>query len=110
LAGPSGVKAADAAHAQLLRRAALCNKSLDRCASADSRPRRRGVDLIQTARDVAELLRPSAPTGFYFDIRPKAGVSVFADTDEVFRILFNLMKQRRRGRKPRGGFADETHA
>ena len=91
LAGPSGVKAADAAHALLMRGAALCNKSLDRCAGADSRARRRDVDLIQTARDVAELLRPSAPKGFCFDIRPDAGISVLADPDEVFRILFNLM-------------------
>jgi signal transduction histidine kinase len=91
LAGPSGVKAADAAHALLMRGAALCNKSLDRCAGADRRARRRGVDLIQTARDVAELLGPSAPKDFCFDIHPNAGISVLADPDEAFRILFNLM-------------------
>src|SRR6516162_2624629 len=41
LSGPSGAKAADAAHALLARGAALCNDALDRTAGADSRARRR---------------------------------------------------------------------
>ena len=46
LSGPSGAKAADAAHALLTRGATLCNNALDRTAGADGRARRRGVDLI----------------------------------------------------------------
>src|SRR5262245_75697 len=91
LCGPSGTKAADAAQALLTRGAALCNKALDCTANTDNRARRRGVDLIQVARQVADLLLASAPKNLSLDICPDAGVSVFADPDELFRILFNLM-------------------
>lgn len=91
LSGPSGAKAADAAHALLTRGATLCNSVLERTASADGRPHRRGVDLVQIARHVADLLAPTAPKGFSFDIGQHGAASVLADSDEVFRILFNLM-------------------
>jgi signal transduction histidine kinase len=91
LSGPSGTKAADAAQALLTRGAALCNKALDCTANTDNRARRRGVDLIQVARHVADLLLASAPKNFSLDISPDASVSVFADPDELFRILFNLV-------------------
>ena len=91
LCGPSGAKAAEAAHALLTRGAALCDNALDRTASADARARRKGVDLIQTARQVALLLAPTAAKEFSFDIVQNGTASVLADPDEVFRILFNLM-------------------
>ena len=91
LSGPSGMKAADAAHALLTRGAAICNNALDRSANPDGRPRRRGVDLVAIARQVADLLGPAAPAGFTFDIAQNAAASALADPDEVFRILFNLM-------------------
>ena len=56
LSGPSGAKSADAAHALLTRGATLCNSVLDRGAKADSHARRKGVDPIQVARQVADLL------------------------------------------------------
>jgi signal transduction histidine kinase len=91
LSGPAGAKAADAAHALLSRCSALCNGALERAAQGDARARRKGVDVIAVARQVADLLAPSAPAGFLFDIAPQGTVSVLADSDEVFRILFNLM-------------------
>jgi signal transduction histidine kinase len=91
LSGPSGVKAADAAHALLTRGAALCNTALDRAVNADFRARRRGVDLVQIAHQVIDLLSPTAPKGFCFKAGHEAAGCALADTDEVFRILFNLM-------------------
>jgi signal transduction histidine kinase len=91
LSGPSGTKAAGAAQVLLARGTALCNKALDCTANTDNRARRRGVDLFQVVRHVADLLLASAPKNFSLDICPDAGVSVFADPDELFRILFNLM-------------------
>jgi signal transduction histidine kinase len=91
LSGPSGAKASDAAHALLTRGAAMCNNALDRSTNPDGRPRRRGVDVIGIAREVADLLAPAAPQGFIFDIVQNAAAAVLADPDEVFRILFNLM-------------------
>jgi signal transduction histidine kinase len=91
LSGPSGAKAADAAHALLTRGATLCNAVLDRTTSADGRARRKGVDLMQVARHVVDLLAATAPKDFSFDIEQSGGICVLADPDEVFRILFNLM-------------------
>ena len=64
LSGPSGAKAADAAHALLSRGSSLCNGILDRMMSVDGRARRKGVDLMQIARQIADLLAPTAPAGF----------------------------------------------
>ena len=91
LSGPSGAKAANAANALLTRGVALCNDALDRTAGADSRARRRGVDMIGIARQVADLLAPAAPKDFSFDINQSCSASVVADSNETFRILFNLM-------------------
>jgi signal transduction histidine kinase len=91
LAGPAGAKAANAAHALLDRGATLCNSALERAATADIRARRRGVDLAQIARQIADLLGPIAPKGFAFKIGQEGTGCVLADPDEIFRILFNLM-------------------
>jgi signal transduction histidine kinase len=91
LAGPSGAKAANAAHALLDRGAALCNGALERAAATDVRARRRGVDPAQLARQIADLLGPTAPKGFAFRIGQEGTACVLADPDELFRILFNLM-------------------
>ena len=88
LSGPSGAKAANAAHTLLTRGAALCNDALDRTAGAE---RRRGVDMIGIARQVADLLAPAAPKDFSFDISQSCSAAVVADPNETFRILFNLM-------------------
>jgi signal transduction histidine kinase len=69
----------------------LCNSAIDRETIGDGRPRRRGVDLLQSARQCADLLAPNAPTRFSFQIDSGGSVSVLADPDEVFRILFNLL-------------------
>src|ERR1700687_4033335 len=64
LSGPGGAKAADAAHALLALGATLCNNALERSSAAEAHARRRGVALLQIARQVADLLRPCAPQGF----------------------------------------------
>ena len=91
LSGPGGAKAADAAYALLVRGTTLCNKALQPVGAAGSPARRRGVDLPQIARDVADLIRACAPKDFSFDIPRNGTGSVLADPDDVFRILFNLM-------------------
>jgi signal transduction histidine kinase len=91
LSGPSGAKAANAAHVLLTRGTALCNDALDRTTVTDSRPRRKVADLIGIACHVADLLAPTAPKDFFFDISQSRSASVLADPNETFRILFNLM-------------------
>jgi signal transduction histidine kinase len=91
LSGTSGVKAADAAYALLIRGTILCNSVLDCATSAGKHARRRRADLVQIARQIACLLAPSAPKDFSFDIDRNSAGYVLADPDDVFRILFNLM-------------------
>jgi signal transduction histidine kinase len=91
LSGPSGAKAVDAAYALLTRGTVLCNSALDGSANADNSTRRRRVDLIQTARQIADLLAPRAPKDFSFDIGQNNAACALADPDDIFRILFNLM-------------------
>jgi signal transduction histidine kinase len=90
LSGPGGTKAADGIQALLARGAALCNDWVEG-AARDGRIRRKGVDLMQVSRQVADLLAPSAPKDFSIELEPSSPVTVLADPDEVFRILFNLM-------------------
>jgi signal transduction histidine kinase len=91
LSGPSGVKAADAVYVLLTRGAVLCNSALDCSNGAGNHARRRRVDLVRTAQQIAGLLEPSAPKDFSFDIDKNCAGYVLADPDDVFRILFNLM-------------------
>jgi hypothetical protein len=64
---------------------------MDCTTNADNNARRRRVDLVQTARQIADLLAPIAPKEFSFDIGQNSAGCVLADPDDVFRILFNLM-------------------
>jgi signal transduction histidine kinase len=91
LSGPNGARAADAAHDLLARSAALCNKRLGRSAIDNGRAQCKGVDIMQTARKIANLLAANAPPEFSFDIARNGNACVLADPDDVFRILFNLM-------------------
>jgi signal transduction histidine kinase len=91
LSGPSGIKAADAVYVLLTRGAVLCDSAMDCATGAGSHARRRRVDLVRTAQQIADLLEPSAPKDFSFDIDKNSAGYVFADPDDVFRILFNLM-------------------
>src|SRR3974377_597447 len=68
LSGPSGAKAADAAYVLLTRGTVLCNTALDASVNADNSTHRRRVDLVETARQIADLLAPGAPKGFSFNI------------------------------------------
>ncbi len=91
VSGPGGAKAANAAYALLIRCTDLCTSALDPTDGAGNTVRRRRVDLVQSALQAADLLAPSAPMGFSFDIDQRGAGWVLADPDDVFRILFNLM-------------------
>jgi signal transduction histidine kinase len=64
---------------------------LERTATMDARTRRRGVDSITLAHQIADLLASTAPEGFTFAIERSGPVAALADPDDLFRILFNLM-------------------
>src|SRR3974377_188229 len=57
LAGPSGGRAASAANHLLMRVAALCNDSLRENANEFSAPRRTSLDIVETIRQVLDILR-----------------------------------------------------
>jgi len=99
LAGTAGHKAVEAAHALMLRATAMCEQAQ----RGDPAPRRRPVEAVAAVRQVAELVRPTAPAGFDIRVHAEGLYPITADADQLFRILFNLLHNaaavaRRRGK------------
>ena len=70
LAGPSWVKAASAAHQLLMKVTALCNDLLCERAHEFSAPRRTSFDIVETIRQVIDILRPITPAGLNIKLHP----------------------------------------
>ena len=90
LAGPSGARAASAAHQLLTRVAALCNDLLRENANEFSAPRRTSLDIVETIRQVIDILRPITPAGLTITLHPDYRHMVLGNPNDVFRIVFNL--------------------
>ena len=90
LAGPPGVKAAAAAHQLLMKVTAFCNDSLHERANEFSTPRRTSFDIVETIRQVIDVLRPITPAGLKIKLHPDYRHVVFGNPNDVFRIVFNL--------------------
>src|SRR5262249_22158249 len=96
-------KAVEAAHALMLRATTMCEQALAQTHRGEATPRRRTVEAAAAARQVAELIAPTAPAGFGIRVHAAGLFPVTADADHLFRILFNLLHNaaavaRRRGR------------
>ena len=89
-AGPAGIKAASAAHQLLTKVTALCNDSLRENANEFSAPRRTGLDIVETIRQVIDILRPITPAGLKIKLNPDYRNMVLGNPNDVFRIVFNL--------------------
>src|SRR5947207_11938346 len=63
LSGAGGRDIAHAAHALMSRAAAMCNEAMVQSAETQAASRRRGIDIMKTIVQVANLLRPTAPQG-----------------------------------------------
>jgi signal transduction histidine kinase len=90
LAGPPGVKAASAAHQLLVRVASFCNDSLRQNANEFSIPKRTSADIVETIRQVIEILRPITPATLKVKLPPDYRHMVLANPHDAFRIVFNL--------------------
>jgi signal transduction histidine kinase len=90
LAGPSGAKAASAAHRLLTRVTALCNDSLRENGKAFSAPRRTSFDIVDTVRQVIDTLRPITPADLKIKLHPDYRHMVLGNPNDAFRIVFNL--------------------
>jgi two-component system, NtrC family, sensor histidine kinase PilS len=90
LAGQPGVKAASATHRLLMKVTALCNDSLRQSANEFSVPRRTSFNIVETIRQVIDILRPITPAGLKIKLQPDYRHMVFGNPNDVFRIVFNL--------------------
>ena len=90
LAGSPGVKAASAAHQLLVKVTALCNDSLRENGNEFSAPRRISFDIVETVRQVIDILRPITPSGLKIKLHPDYHHMVLGNPNDVFRIVFNL--------------------
>jgi signal transduction histidine kinase len=91
LSGERGRDVAHAAHALMSRAAAMCTEAMKQSAreALESSPRR--FDVMKTIVQVANLLRPTAPTGFQIRVAGSGSFIVLADQQDIFRIIFNLL-------------------
>jgi signal transduction histidine kinase len=90
LGGPSGAKAASAAHQLLTRVTALCNDSLRENPNAFSAPKRTSFDIVDIVRQVIDTLRPITPVGLKIKLHPDYRHVVLGNPNYAFRIVFNL--------------------
>lgn len=90
LSGPHGAKAAHASHALITRVTGMCNDAIVSAAPSRS-PQRRRFDVVATVRHVGDLLMPMLPSGFRIECDATAPVQVLANSDDIFRIVFNLL-------------------
>ncbi len=91
LAGAPGHRAVDAAHALMTRATAMCEQALAQTARTEPPARRRGVDIVETARRATEVLAPIMPERFAIRLHAVGAAPVSADAEQLFRILFNLL-------------------
>jgi len=85
LSGPHGAKAVGAAHALVAKLSGMCGE-VD-----EDRSRRHPFDIAATVRHVIDVLAPVCPEKFAVNFVPTGSHFVFANANEVFRILFNLI-------------------
>jgi len=90
LAGSPGVKAGSAAHQLLVKVTALCNDSLRENGSEFSAPRRISFDIVDTVRQVIDILRPITPADLKVKLHPDYRHMVLGNPNDAFRIVFNL--------------------
>lgn len=91
MSGPRGRDIAHAAHTLMSRAAAMCSEAMAQGAQGDVSSRRKPFDIVQTIAQIANLLRPTAPEGFEISVAGNSALTVLADPQDVFRILFNLV-------------------
>jgi len=91
LAGTPGRKAVEAAHALMRRATVMCDQALAQAARNEPVLRRRSVDVVETIRQVTDVLEPIVPEQLAIRVHADRGVQVVADAEQVFRILFNVV-------------------
>jgi signal transduction histidine kinase len=90
LSGPHGAKAAHASHALITKVTGMCNDAIV-SASQSRMPARRRFDVVATVRHVTDLLSPMLPAGLRIECEAGGPVQALANSDDVFRIVFNLL-------------------
>jgi signal transduction histidine kinase len=91
LSGTRGREIAHAAHALMSRAAAMCSDAMAQGTQAEAPGRHKPFDIMRMIVEIANLLRPTAPSGFEIRVAGHGSFVVLADQQEAFRILFNLV-------------------
>ena len=91
LSGPHGARAANAAHALIVKAVGMCNAAVAAAGAADGRSRRHPFDITAVVRHVADLVAPLGPEGFVIKVASVGSQIVLGDHTEIFGVLFNLL-------------------
>jgi signal transduction histidine kinase len=88
---PQSRKAVARTHALLAQAAAMCNAAVKQAGEGPDAACRSGFNVVQTIRQIRELVAPTLPRGASLQVVADDPIYVMADAQEVFRILFNLV-------------------
>ena len=91
LSGGRGRDVAHAAHALMSRAAAMCTEAVKQSARAELVGQPRAFDVMKTIVQIADLLQPTAPEGFGICVIGSGSFRAFANQQDVFRMVFNLL-------------------
>jgi len=91
LSGPHGAKAANAAHALIVKAGGMCNGAVAAAGAIDGRSRRHPFDITAVVRHVVDLVAPLGPEGFVINVTSCGSPIVLGEQTEIFRVLFNLL-------------------
>lgn len=99
---PAVARAAPKLVVSISRAVSLCESTLTYGRAEESAPMPRAVDIAALAAEVGEADGLTAPSGIGLDLDIPAGLLIWADPDQLYRVLFNLIRNARQAIESQG--------
>ena len=99
---PAVARAAPKLVGSISRAVALCEATLTFGRAEEAAPQPRPVDIALLARDVAEADRMDADTPVTLHIDAPNGLQIWADPEQLYRVLSNLIRNARQAIEAQG--------
>ncbi len=104
-ADPVVARAAPKLVGSISRAVALCESTLTFGRAEEAAPQPRGIDIAVLARDVAEADGIGADTAVTLALDMPSGLMIWADPEQLYRVLSNLVRNARQAMEGQGGGA-----
>ncbi len=100
---PAVARAAPKLVGSISRAVALCESTLTFGRAEEAAPQPRAVDIATLARDVAEADGIGADTPVTMVVDAPQGLAIWADPEQLYRVLSNLIRNARQAIEAQGG-------